>query len=91
MVLGGHDVAKTITEFVSHAAIEKLVVGAPSKGGLMRRFKHHDITTNITKGAPDFCTVYVIAKGKVSAMKNATRLAPIVSPLRDQIQSQVPH
>ncbi|XP_064981592.1 U-box domain-containing protein 52-like [Musa acuminata AAA Group] len=89
VVLGGHDVAKTITEFVSHAAIEKLVVGAPSKGGLMRRFKHHDITTNITKGAPDFCTVYVIAKGKVSAMKNATRLAPIVSPLRDQIQSQV--
>ncbi|CAL9136226.1 unnamed protein product [Musa textilis] len=89
VVLGGHDVAKAITKFISHAAIEKLVVGAPSKGGLMRRFKHHDITANITKGAPDFCTVYVIAKGKVSAMKNATQPAPIVSPLRDQIQSQV--
>lgn len=36
MVLEGHDVAKAITKFVSHAAIEKLVVGAPSKGGLMR-------------------------------------------------------
>ncbi|URD89618.1 U-box domain-containing protein [Musa troglodytarum] len=82
------DVAKAIIEFVGHGAIEKLVVGASSKGGLVRRFKNHDVTASITKGVPDFCTVYVIAKGKVSAMRNAVRPAPHMSPLRSQIQSQ---
>ncbi|CAL9065414.1 unnamed protein product [Musa banksii] len=82
------DVAKAIIEFVSHTAIEKLVVGASSKGGFVRRFKTRDVTASITKGVPDFCTVYVIAKGKVSAMRNAVRPAPHMSPLRAQIQSQ---
>ncbi|CAL9199446.1 unnamed protein product [Musa hybrid cultivar] len=82
------DVAKAIIEFVSHTAIEKLVVGASSKGGFVRRFKTRDVTASITKGVPDFCTVYVIAKGKVSAMRNAVRPAPHKSPLRAQIQSQ---
>ncbi|CAL9078586.1 unnamed protein product [Musa textilis] len=82
------DVAKAIIEFVGHGAIEKLVVGASSKGGLVRRFKNHDVTASITKGVPDFCTGYVIAKGKVSAMRNAVRPAPHMSPLRSQIQSQ---
>ncbi|WOL19794.1 U-box domain-containing protein 52-like [Canna indica] len=88
VVLGSHNVAKAINEFVSHAAIEKLVVGAPAKGGFVRRFKHHDITINITKGAPDFCSVYVIGKGKVSAMRNASRPAPATSPLRDQLLAE---
>ena len=54
----------------------------------LRRFKTRDVTASITKGVPDFCTVYVIAKGKVSAMRNAVRPAPHMSPLRAQIQSQ---
>ncbi|WOL13834.1 U-box domain-containing protein 52-like [Canna indica] len=83
------EVAKGLIEFVTHAAIEKLVIGAPSRGGFVRRFKTHDITTNVSKGVPDFCTVYVISKGKVSAMRNAVRAAPAVSPLRAQIQSQI--
>ncbi|URE00277.1 U-box domain-containing protein [Musa troglodytarum] len=78
------DAAKAIIEFVSHAAIEKLVIGASSKG----RFKNHDVTASVTKGVPDFCTVYVIGKGKVSTMRNAVRPAPAVSPLRAQIQSE---
>ncbi|RWW87443.1 hypothetical protein BHE74_00003733 [Ensete ventricosum] len=111
------DAAKAIVEFVSHAAIEKLVVGASSKGGFvrclhistafcvrsencalelasdgvllsLRRFKNHDVAASITKGVPDFCTVYVIGKGKVSAMRSAVRPAPAVSPLRAQIQSE---
>ncbi|CAD5169902.1 unnamed protein product [Musa acuminata subsp. malaccensis] len=82
------DAAKAIIEFVSHAAIEKLVVGASSKGGFVRRFKNHDVSASVTKGVPDFCTVYVIGKGKVSAMRNAVRPAPAVSPLRAQIQSE---
>ncbi|ONK70170.1 uncharacterized protein A4U43_C05F30990 [Asparagus officinalis] len=88
VVLEDSDVAKAIVEFVSQAAIEKLVVGAPSKGGFVRRFKTSDIPSNISKGAPDFCTVWVISKGKVQSVRNAVRAAPTISPLRAQIQSQ---
>ncbi|EEE65245.1 hypothetical protein OsJ_20418 [Oryza sativa Japonica Group] len=84
VLLDDHDVAKSITEFCAVAAIEKLVVGATARGGF--RFKA-DIPTTISKGAPDFCTVYVINKGKVSSVRNSTRQAPRVSPLRSQIQN----
>ncbi|XP_015693406.2 U-box domain-containing protein 35-like [Oryza brachyantha] len=84
VLLDDHDVAKSITEFAALAAVEKLVVGATARGGF--RFKA-DIPTTISKGAPDFCTVYVINKGKVASVRNSTRQAPRVSPLRSQIQS----
>ncbi|XP_010913853.1 U-box domain-containing protein 35 [Elaeis guineensis] len=87
IILEDTDIAKAIIEFVSHAAIEKLVVGAPSKGGFVR-FRTTDVSTSVSKGAPDFCTVYIISKGKVSSMRNAVRPAPTVSPFRAQIQSQ---
>ncbi|KAG0470338.1 hypothetical protein HPP92_017038 [Vanilla planifolia] len=88
VVLEDNEVAKAIVEFVSHAAIEKLVVGAPSKGGFLRRFKSTDVSTNISKSAPDFCTVYVISKGKFLSVRNAIRPAPVISPLRTQMQRQ---
>ncbi|XP_042466190.1 U-box domain-containing protein 52-like [Zingiber officinale] len=83
------DVAKAITEFVAQVAIEKLVLGAPAKSGFMRRFKSPDLSTHITKGAPDFCTVVIISKGKVLGMRNAVRSAPTTSPLRAQIQNSM--
>ncbi|RVX17520.1 U-box domain-containing protein 34 [Vitis vinifera] len=69
-------------------SIEVLVVGAPAKGGFLRRFKAIDIPGSITKGAPDFCTVYVISKGKISSTRSASRAAPAISPLRNQIMNQ---
>lgn len=36
MVLEDSDITKAIVEFAAHAAIEKLVVGAASKGGFVR-------------------------------------------------------
>ncbi|RLM56334.1 U-box domain-containing protein 35-like isoform X2 [Panicum miliaceum] len=86
VVLDEPDVAKSIIEFVAHAAVEKLVLGATGRGGFVR-FKA-DIPTTISKGAPDFCTVYIVNKGKVSSQRNAIRTAPRVSPLRSVIQSQ---
>ncbi|AQL01438.1 Serine threonine kinase [Zea mays] len=85
VVLDEHDVAKSIIEFSAQAAVEKLVLGATTRGGFVR-FKA-DIPTTISKGAPDFCSVYIVNKGKVSSQRNSTRAAPRVSPLRSQIQS----
>ncbi|XP_042452841.1 U-box domain-containing protein 35-like [Zingiber officinale] len=87
MILEGTDVAKGVVEFISQSGINKLVVGA-SRGGFVRSFRNLDISVNIYKTVPDFCTAYVISKGKLSSVKNAIRPAPAVSPLRIQLQKQ---
>ncbi|CAA0829556.1 Protein kinase protein with adenine nucleotide alpha hydrolases-like domain [Striga hermonthica] len=85
VVLEDTDVAKAISECMAHAAIENLVLGA-SRHGFIKRMKTVDIPTKASKAAPDFCTVYVISKTKISSVRNASRLAPFVSPLLAQIQ-----
>ncbi|CAK8535551.1 unnamed protein product [Lathyrus sativus] len=80
VLLEDNDIVKAVTEYVAYAAIENLVVGAPSKHGFIR-FKSSPTPSNISKGAPDFCTVYVLSKGKVSSVRTASRPAPHTSPL----------
>ncbi|XP_022723812.1 U-box domain-containing protein 35-like [Durio zibethinus] len=87
IVLEDSDIVKALTEYVSYAGIGKLVLGAPSRSGFMRKFRA-DIPSCVTKASPDFCTVYVISKGKVSSVRNASRTAPHSSPLLDQIKKQ---
>lgn len=50
------------------------------------RFKVTDIPSSVTKGAPDFCNVYVISKGKVQSQRSALRPAPANSPLRFEFE-----
>ncbi|KAK9097594.1 hypothetical protein Sjap_023091 [Stephania japonica] len=89
VVLEDNDIAKAIIEYVSHTAIENLIIGAPSRNAFIRRFKSPDIGNTVSKGAPDFCTVYIIgAKGKMQSVRSASRAAPSISPLRMQIQNQ---
>lgn len=78
VVLEDTDVAKAIAEFVAHHAIEKLVIGATSRSGFVR-FKSTDLPANISKNVPDFCSVYVISKGKLSSTRNAIRPAPNIA------------
>ncbi|XP_014522631.1 U-box domain-containing protein 35 isoform X2 [Vigna radiata var. radiata] len=85
VVLQDIDVVKGITEYVYYAAIENLVVGAASRHGFIR-FKT-STPSSILKGAPDFCSVYVISKGRISSVRSAARRAPHASPLQRQIES----
>ncbi|XP_038717733.1 U-box domain-containing protein 35-like [Tripterygium wilfordii] len=85
VVLEDPDIVRALTEYVSNAAIENLVLGCSSRHGFIRKFKP-DIPGSVSKGAPDFCTVYVISKGKISSVRNASRPAPFTSPLTHQIQ-----
>ncbi|XP_058774048.1 U-box domain-containing protein 35-like isoform X2 [Vicia villosa] len=80
VLLEDNDVVKAVTEYVAYAAIENLVVGAPSRHGFIR-FKTSTTPSSISKGAPDFCTVYVLSKGKPSSVRTASRQAPHTSPL----------
>ncbi|XVF26480.1 hypothetical protein REPUB_Repub14bG0020000 [Reevesia pubescens] len=90
IILEDSDVVKALTDYVSYAAIEKLVLGAPGRSGFMRKFRS-DIPSCVTKTSPDFCTVYVVSKGKVSSVRNASRTAPYSSLLLDQIKKQNAH
>ncbi|KAK9272540.1 hypothetical protein L1049_002913 [Liquidambar formosana] len=47
-----------------------------------------DILGTVSKGAPDFCTVYVISKGKISSMRSASHPTPPISPLQNHILNQ---
>ncbi|KAL3613838.1 hypothetical protein CASFOL_041912 [Castilleja foliolosa] len=88
VVLDDTDVAKGIIEFVKQSAIDVLVLGATVKGSIFR-FKAKDIPGSVSKNAPDFCTIYVINKGKIYSTRAASRPAPsIMSPLRNQIMYQ---
>ncbi|KAK8660631.1 hypothetical protein V6N13_051553 [Hibiscus sabdariffa] len=47
-----------------------------------------DTPSCVIKAAPDFCTVYVINKAKISSIRDTSRSAPFASPLLDQINKQ---
>ncbi|KAF1858748.1 hypothetical protein Lal_00044781 [Lupinus albus] len=80
VVLEDGDVARALIEYTSHTAIEHLVIGSSNKTGFLR-FKGSDIPGTLSKGAPDFCTIYVVSKGKIQSMRSASRPVPFVSPL----------
>ncbi|KAE9614038.1 putative rossmann-like alpha/beta/alpha sandwich protein [Lupinus albus] len=72
ILLEDTDVPKALMESVNTYSIELMVLGAPSKSGLVRRFRTTDVPNQVSKGAPPFCTVYIISKGKISTVKSAT-------------------
>ncbi|KAG6389713.1 hypothetical protein SASPL_151186 [Salvia splendens] len=62
------DIGKAITEYTAHAAIENLVLGA-SRHGFIRRLKTVDVPTSVSRASPEFCTIYVISKSKISSVR----------------------
>ncbi|KAM0023204.1 putative protein kinase RLK-Pelle-RLCK-IXb family [Helianthus debilis subsp. tardiflorus] len=87
VVLEESNIAKALAEYASQYAIEFLVLGAASRHGFIR-FNKSDVPTHVMKAAPEFCTIYVISKGKISSAKKSVKPAPFVSPLYEQIQEQ---
>ncbi|XP_051137193.1 U-box domain-containing protein 52-like [Andrographis paniculata] len=87
IVLDETDVARALIEFAKQSSIEVMVVGAASKASFFR-FRVKDIPGTVLKGLPDYCTVYLIHKGKISSTRSACRPAPsIISPLRGKLMS----
>ncbi|XP_019092550.1 PREDICTED: U-box domain-containing protein 35-like isoform X1 [Camelina sativa] len=84
VVLEDVDAAKGIIEYVRENAIDILVLGA-SKMTLLKRFKAVDVTSSVMKGAPNFCTVYSISRGKISSVRSATSSPPPLCTIRPQL------
>ncbi|CAI9260543.1 unnamed protein product [Lactuca saligna] len=85
VILEDTNIAKVLAEYANYAAIEVLVLGASSRHGFIR-FRSSDVPSHVMKSAPDFCTVYVISKGKISTAKKSSKSAPFPSPIREKIE-----
>ncbi|GMI92603.1 hypothetical protein like AT5G26150 [Hibiscus trionum] len=72
VVLEDVDVCKALLDYVSKNLIHSLVVGATTRNSLSRKSKN-DIPGSLIKSAPEFCSVYVISKGKILTMRTAHR------------------
>ena len=86
VILEDTDVAKAVCDYVKINSIETLVVGSSPKNGFVRRFRTVDIPGNCSKMAPDFCSVYVIHKGKVASSR-PSNVPTKEAPPRSSLQS----
>ncbi|KAL7150850.1 hypothetical protein ABFS83_05G141600 [Erythranthe nasuta] len=73
VILEGADVHSTLLDYINTHCITNVVLGASSRTLMTRKFWTHDVPTIINKAAPDFCTVYVISKGKTQSIRPAAR------------------
>ncbi|MQM10917.1 hypothetical protein Taro_043815 [Colocasia esculenta] len=87
IILNERDVPKAIVDFVANQFVDKLVLGASSRSALSRTFKS-DVPTSVSKTAPDFCSVYVISKGKVLSTRPS--LCPNKHPVRQTPEIESP-
>ncbi|CAL9080754.1 unnamed protein product [Musa textilis] len=91
VVLEDFDVSKAIIDYITSNNIQNVVVGASSRNAL-RKFMNPDVPTCLTKGAPEFCGVYVIYKGKPLTIRTAKVPAPANTfPPKQQMALDSPH
>ncbi|XP_073006586.1 U-box domain-containing protein 52-like [Typha latifolia] len=79
VVMEDADISKAILEYISAKNIHNIVLGASSRNALTKKFRNPDVPTNVVKGAPEFCAVYVIAKGRPITVKSAKCPPPITA------------
>ncbi|XP_024033175.1 U-box domain-containing protein 51 isoform X1 [Citrus clementina] len=75
VVIDDNDISKAILEYIGRNLLSNIVVGASTRNALARKFKGVDISTTVMKSAPDFCSVYIISKGKILSVRTAQRPA----------------
>ncbi|RID41639.1 hypothetical protein BRARA_J01581 [Brassica rapa] len=76
VMLEDQDVAKALIEYINQNFISTFLLGASLKKSITRLFKVDDIPSNVMRWAPEFCTVLVISKGRLSSVRPATRHLP---------------
>nr|XP_011468513.1 PREDICTED: U-box domain-containing protein 51-like [Fragaria vesca subsp. vesca] len=87
IVLEDNDIPNALIKYVKANSIEILVLGVPTKGGIFR-FRLTDVPSSVVKMTPEFCSVYVITKGKISYMRCSTIAPPPPPPSSSNLQLQ---
>ncbi|KAL6615452.1 hypothetical protein ACP70R_037722 [Stipagrostis hirtigluma subsp. patula] len=73
------DVSKAIIEFITANKIQSIALGASSRNAFTKKFKNADVPSSLMKGAPDYCNIYVVAKGKSVNVRLAKCGVPAVT------------
>ncbi|XP_073136257.1 U-box domain-containing protein 35-like isoform X2 [Henckelia pumila] len=72
VILHGHDIAKTLCEYIDANSIATIVLGATTRNAISRAFRNADVPSCVAKYAPDSCSVYAVPKGgKALGIKSA--------------------
>ncbi|XP_077247927.1 U-box domain-containing protein 35-like isoform X2 [Tasmannia lanceolata] len=77
VVLEDTDISKALVDYINANYINNIVVGASNRNAITRKFRNPDVPSGLAKSTPDFCALYVIAKGKVMAARSANRPPPV--------------
>ncbi|CAH8319750.1 unnamed protein product [Eruca vesicaria subsp. sativa] len=77
VILDDTDIAKAIIDYANNNLVNNIVLGSiSSKNPFARSLKFtksHDVAASVLKSTPEFCSVYVISKGKVQSSRAAQR------------------
>ncbi|KAF3620693.1 putative NIPA-like protein 2-like isoform X1 [Capsicum annuum] len=71
VVIEDISVSKGLLDYINSYRVSNIILGASSRSAFSRKFWTHDVPTIVNKAAPDFCTVYVISKGKQQSVRPA--------------------
>ncbi|PNT72256.1 U-box domain-containing protein 35 [Brachypodium distachyon] len=64
VILEEADVSKAILEYITANKIQSIALGASNRNAFTKKWKNPDVPSSLMKGAPDYCNIYVVAKGK---------------------------
>ncbi|XP_073299273.1 U-box domain-containing protein 35-like isoform X2 [Primulina huaijiensis] len=94
VILHGHDIAKTLCEYVDANSITTIILGASTRNAISRAFRNADVPSCVAKHAPDSCSVYAVPKGGKaleikSAIEPGTPLFPEFLGCRTEAESSL--
>lgn len=64
VILEEPDVSKAIIDYIAANKIQSIALGASNRNAFTKKWKNPDVPSSLMKGAPDYCNIYVVAKGK---------------------------
>ncbi|KAK4367276.1 hypothetical protein RND71_015156 [Anisodus tanguticus] len=73
VVIEDISVSKGLLDYINSYRVTNIVLGASSRSAFSRKFWTHDVPTIVNKAAPDYCTIYVISKGKQQSVRPAAK------------------
>ncbi|KAK9665706.1 hypothetical protein RND81_14G130000 [Saponaria officinalis] len=69
VLIESDEIWHAISKEIAREAIKDLVIGASSHSMFAKKIRGHSMSSMISEYAPSFCTVYVVSKGKLEALR----------------------
>ncbi|OEL16307.1 U-box domain-containing protein 34 [Dichanthelium oligosanthes] len=79
VILEEADVSKAILGYITAYKIQSIALGGNCRNAFTKKFKNADVPSTLMKCAPDYCNIYVVAKGKSVNVRLAKCGVPAVT------------